>query len=90
MGVLLTRHTKEANLQARQMFEKAVELDPAYAEAYVGLSWTYYARVDFSMESSPPDAGAGFGAGCKRPELWMIPCAQAHLLLGRLSVEKTA
>jgi adenylate cyclase len=34
------RLTKEANLQARQMFEKAVELDPQYAEAYARLSWT--------------------------------------------------
>src|SRR5712691_8268584 len=34
------RLTKETNLQARQMFEKAVELDPQYAEAYARLSWT--------------------------------------------------
>jgi len=34
------RLTKEANLQARQMFEKAVELDSQYAEAYARLSWT--------------------------------------------------
>ncbi|HJY80192.1 MAG TPA: adenylate/guanylate cyclase domain-containing protein [Candidatus Binatia bacterium] len=32
---------KEANAQARQMFEKAVELDPKYAGAYAGLGWTY-------------------------------------------------
>ena len=35
------RATKETNLQARQMFEKAVALDPQYAEAYVWLSTTY-------------------------------------------------
>jgi adenylate cyclase len=34
--------TKEANAHARQMFEKAVELDPTYAQAYVGLSRTYF------------------------------------------------
>ena len=28
------RFTKEANAQARQMFEKAIALDPQYAEAY--------------------------------------------------------
>ena len=27
---------KEANDQARQMFERAIELDPQYAEAYTG------------------------------------------------------
>jgi TolB-like protein/Flp pilus assembly protein TadD len=36
------RFTKEANTQARQMFEKAVTLDPAYAPAYALLGWTYY------------------------------------------------
>jgi len=35
------RTTKEANAQARQMFEKAVALDPQYAEAYAWLGWTW-------------------------------------------------
>jgi len=36
------RFTKETNVQARQMFERAIVLDPAYAEAYARLAWTYY------------------------------------------------
>jgi adenylate cyclase len=36
------RVTKEANAQARQLFEKAITLDPQYAEAYAWLGWTYY------------------------------------------------
>ena len=28
------RFTKEANAQARQMYERAINLDPQYAEAY--------------------------------------------------------
>ncbi len=39
------RYTKEANAQARQMFEKAVALDPQYAEAYAWLSSSY--RLDW-------------------------------------------
>jgi adenylate cyclase len=35
------RFTKETNTQARQMLEKAVALDPQYAEAYAYLGWTY-------------------------------------------------
>lgn len=35
------RYTKETNTQARQMFEKAVALDPRYAEAYAWLGRTY-------------------------------------------------
>jgi adenylate cyclase len=33
---------KEANAQARQMFEKAIALDPTYAEAYAQLGATYW------------------------------------------------
>jgi adenylate cyclase len=36
------RFTKEANIQARQLYEKAIELDPQYAYAYAGLGGTYY------------------------------------------------
>jgi TolB-like protein/Flp pilus assembly protein TadD len=33
---------KEANGRARQMYEKAIELDAHYAEAYAGLGMTYW------------------------------------------------
>jgi adenylate cyclase len=33
---------KEANEQARQMFERALELDSTYADACAGLGWTYF------------------------------------------------
>jgi adenylate cyclase len=36
------RSTQEANVQARQMFEKAIALDSQYAEAYAFLSWTHW------------------------------------------------
>ncbi len=36
------RFTKEAAAQARLLFEKALELDPRYAEAYAWLGWTYW------------------------------------------------
>jgi adenylate cyclase len=36
------RFTKEANAQARQLWEKAVALDPQYAEAYMWLGTTSY------------------------------------------------
>jgi adenylate cyclase len=39
------RSTREANAQARQMFEHAVALDPTYAEAYAFLGGTY--RVEW-------------------------------------------
>ncbi|HLQ50364.1 MAG TPA: hypothetical protein VK129_02640, partial [Terriglobales bacterium] len=36
------RFTKEGNIQARQMLEKALALDPQYAQADALLGWTYW------------------------------------------------
>src|SRR5262245_8892915 len=35
------RSTREANAEARRLFQKALDLDPGYAAAYAGVSWTY-------------------------------------------------
>jgi adenylate cyclase len=47
------RMTKETNTQARQLFEKALELDPQYAGAYAGLGFTYWIEW-FSQWSTDP------------------------------------
>jgi adenylate cyclase len=39
--VYIDRFTKEDNLRAREMFEKALELDPGYARAMGKNVWTY-------------------------------------------------
>ena len=44
---------KEANVQARQLYEKAIELDPLYAQAYEGLSSTYYADFFYQWGTMP-------------------------------------
>jgi adenylate cyclase len=36
------RFTKENNEQARRMFEKAIEIEPKFADAYAGMGLTYY------------------------------------------------
>ena len=38
---------QEANTAAREMFEKARQVDPNYARAYAGLAWTYALDYDF-------------------------------------------
>src|SRR5262249_61137065 len=48
------RTTKEANAQARQMFEKAVALDPQYSEAYAGVGGTYREEWLFRSPAPPP------------------------------------
>jgi adenylate cyclase len=47
------RATQEANAQARQMFEKAIELDPQYAEAYARLSGTRSREWIFQWVQDP-------------------------------------
>ena len=47
------RFTKEANAQARQLYEKAIELDPQYAEAYARLGWTYWVEWGFRWSADP-------------------------------------
>lgn len=53
-GWQLFQHTtKETNLQARQMFETALELDPHYGGAYGGLGATYWIEW-FSQWNATP------------------------------------
>jgi len=40
--------TKEANDRARELHEKALQLDPDYAEAYVGLTFVNFNNIGFS------------------------------------------
>jgi len=47
--------TKEGNLKARQMFEKAIELDPKYSTSYTDLGSTYW--LDWVLQwSDDPSA----------------------------------
>jgi TolB-like protein/Flp pilus assembly protein TadD len=57
------RLTKEANTQARQMFEKALALDPQYAEAYAHLSGTYW--LDSFWNPEPQNLERAFALGQK-------------------------
>ena len=50
---LNTRNTKETNAQAQQMLEKAIALDPQYAEAIAYLGYAYY-REHASRWSADP------------------------------------
>ena len=45
------RYTKEENAQARQMFERAIALDPRYTDAYVLLGFTHWLECELRLES---------------------------------------
>jgi adenylate cyclase len=50
------RRSRSANSQARQMFKKAIELDPRYAAAYVALGSDYYQAADYGWTEFPDQA----------------------------------
>lgn len=43
---------QEANVRARQLFARAAELDPTYAEAYAWLGWTYWLEWFYGWNSA--------------------------------------
>ena len=47
------QRTQESNSHARQMFERAVQLDPHFAAAYALLGLTYLAELAFQWDQSP-------------------------------------
>ena len=47
------RYTKEANVQARQMFERAIDLDPEFAAAYGWLGFTHFHDWTFGWSKDP-------------------------------------
>jgi adenylate cyclase len=47
------RVNKEENIKAKAMFQRAVELDPQYAGAYVFLGYTHLVDLAFGMSRDP-------------------------------------
>ncbi len=53
---LINNHEKDENLEARRMFEQAVELDAAYAVAWTMLGWTHWSEIRMGRSKSPEDS----------------------------------
>jgi adenylate cyclase len=51
----LSNPTRAANDEARTQFQRAVELDPNYAAAYVALGWTHYEAAVSGWAEFPDD-----------------------------------
>jgi adenylate cyclase len=47
------RTTREANIESRRLFVKALDLDPDYAQAYAGLSWAHLNSWQFMWSTDP-------------------------------------
>jgi adenylate cyclase len=76
------RATQEAVAQAQQMFEKAVELDPRYAEAYAWLGVTYYRKWIWRWSVDPQTLEHAFALAQRANALDdSLPVAQSLLSL---------
>jgi len=83
----LNRFTKEANIQAQQLFERAVELDPEYAEAYAGLGMTYWFEWAVRFNQDPQYLERAFEL-TQRAVAFDDSLSQAHTLLGWIYLAK--
>ncbi len=83
---LLSRLTRAANAEARSLFERAIELDPNYAPAYVGLGHVNLNAVSYGWTPDPSEA-LGRAETLARKAIGLDDLSPgAHALLGSAAV----
>jgi adenylate cyclase len=75
------RFTKEANMQAQQLYERAIEIDPNYAPAYAELSLTYFVEWYRQWSEDPQALDRGLEAA-QRAVTLDDALPEAHTMLG--------
>jgi adenylate cyclase len=73
--------TREGNDQAREMFEKSIDLDAGFAQAYAGLGWTHFNEWSRGWSQDPKSLDTAFDLAQKAISL-NDSLPQAHYLLG--------
>jgi len=75
--------TEETRPEARQLFKKAIDLDPDYAVAWIGLGWIHFHEADI---------GIGFGTQVNREDALeqAVACAKKALELNPSYVDAYA
>jgi adenylate cyclase len=79
---------KELLAQARQMFEKAIELDPRYAGAHAWLGWTYFLDWFYGWNRDRAQIVEQAFALAQRAVALDDSLSLSHQILGRVSVWK--
>lgn len=81
----------EVKSQARALLEKALDLDPSYAIAWVMLGWIYQQYVDvasLASDSNSPESALASMLDCAQKALAADPsCADAYGLLAMYHLE---
>jgi TolB-like protein/DNA-binding winged helix-turn-helix (wHTH) protein/Flp pilus assembly protein TadD len=75
------RFTKEANAQAQQVLERAIVLDPAYADAYAELGWSHFVEWSWQWSQDPQALERALALGQQAVAL-DDSLSRAHGLLG--------
>jgi len=81
------RFTKEANDKARQMFEKAIDMDRKYALAHTWLGWTYWVDYSFGWSLDLQLLDRAFESAQRAISL-DDSVSEAHALLGKVYLWK--
>jgi len=79
-GRTFLRGTKRTHLKARELFDKAIKLDPKFAAAYAEKSFTYFSSFIMPMSRDPKVVKAALVAAERAVELNdKLPLAHARL-----------
>jgi adenylate cyclase len=84
--LLSSRVTRSNNAEARGMFERAIELDPNYAPAYVGLGYVNYSAVTGGWTEDPSESLERAENLARKAVGLDALSPAAHALLGRVLV----
>jgi adenylate cyclase len=79
--------TREGNLAARRLFLQALDLDPGYARAYIGLGWAHLQSWQF-LWSADPDTLDRAQQLAERAESLDDTLSECHRLLGQVYLWK--
>ncbi len=78
------RYTREGNVRARSLFEKAVELDPGFASAWIWIGWTHWADARFLWVDAPGEAANRAEELAQKGLTLDEDLSQTHALLGAI------
>jgi adenylate cyclase len=84
---LIKQTTRETNAEARQMFVKALDLDPEFARAYAGLGWAHLQSWQL-MWSTDPESLERARELAERAIKLDDTLGDAHRLLAQISLWK--